>query len=553
MAMIKNLLMVTAIVFCMVPMAGNAVSLSLNGMGQVLLYPYYNVNQGNITFVSVTNSTDFAKAVKVRFREGVGGESVFDFTLYLSPDDVWVGAISRQAGEVKLSVPSDTSCTVPNKTSLVSTGFSAARIDADYDPDVDGTQSDDEVLERLSEGFIEVFEMARLPSVREYPLVPPYPTDVANDIALAIVHDQAATVSAPEDCTVPALFSATSDIGAILDESVVIASGVAQEFRAPSGGLFGSAAVFNAASGIYFPYNATALEQFTSNPIWWPQNGQVFSSVEGGGTVDSNGNSIENYRTADDGSSVPAAGGTLNADLPDLSTPSMVEVNGDSSSYEVVSRDGATGYYAINRGSFGGAVAAGNNAKYDKASAVTAALAVRSIHGEYITSADYNTDWVVTWPSAYTKVSDTDVDAPFLSTETASSGRSCHNVGFEYWDREESGASLNDDVGIMGPSIALNLCFNVNVLSVSNTFIEYSEVTSSKAVRTELVLGSSFADGWAHMDLSDYTQTPTILEAGDASGRVTGLPVIGFTAVADVVTGSERGGVFGFRMTVDQQ
>jgi hypothetical protein len=44
----------------------NAVNVNPDGLGQVLLYPYYTVNGGNSTLVSIVNTTDQAKAVKVR-------------------------------------------------------------------------------------------------------------------------------------------------------------------------------------------------------------------------------------------------------------------------------------------------------------------------------------------------------------------------------------------------------------------------------------------------------------------------------------------------------
>ncbi|MEJ2612594.1 MAG: hypothetical protein P8179_21675, partial [Candidatus Thiodiazotropha sp.] len=73
---INRTLLAAAIISCFTPIATQAVNLSQNGIGQVLLYPYYNVNEGNSTFISVTNTTNRVKAVKVRFREAVGGESV---------------------------------------------------------------------------------------------------------------------------------------------------------------------------------------------------------------------------------------------------------------------------------------------------------------------------------------------------------------------------------------------------------------------------------------------------------------------------------------------
>ena len=42
-----------------------AVNLNPGGLGQVLVYPYYTVNGGNITLLSVVNTSEDAKAVKV--------------------------------------------------------------------------------------------------------------------------------------------------------------------------------------------------------------------------------------------------------------------------------------------------------------------------------------------------------------------------------------------------------------------------------------------------------------------------------------------------------
>jgi hypothetical protein len=330
----------------------------------------------------VTNTTNVAKAAKVRFREGVGGESVYDFTLYLSPRDVWVGAVTQQNGEVRLQVPIDTSCTLPATAALTGAYFNATRIDSAYDPNQDNNQSTEEVLARLSEGHIEIIELAELPS-----------TENASDIADAVEHEPAdrPVLYTPKDCTVVATFNDTAELGAILNSGSVTASGVTQDFQSPGGGLMGNAAIFNTASGIYYPYNATALKAFSTNPIWWPQNSAVFNRVEGVSTdgEDSAGNAIANYRTADSGSTVPSTDGALNRDLPDLSTPSMAEVSEDRSSYSVISHIAASGELAINSGSFGGSAP---DAKQDKASAVSAALAVNQITGEYITSDHYGTD-----------------------------------------------------------------------------------------------------------------------------------------------------------------
>jgi hypothetical protein len=532
----RLILSVVGIVSVHFSLMAHAVNLSQDGTGQVLLYPYYNVNQGNITFVSVTNTENVAKAVKVRIREAVGGERVFDFTLYLSPRDVWVGALTRQGDAIRVSVPADTTCSVPERSVLTAMDFSTDRISDSYDPDESGSQSTSEVLERISEGYIEVFELAELPT-----------TDGAKDIADAITHNRYSSTGAPEDCSVPVLFNETTGLGAILDSGTVSAGGVSQDFQPPGGGLYGSAAIFNSASGIYFPYNASALRRFASNPIWWPQNSDVFSHVEGVATAgeDSAGNAISNYTTADSGSTVPSAGGTLNRDLPDLSTPSVSEVTADSSAYTAFTHVAASDEQAINSGSFGGSVP---NASFDKASAVSAALTGNRIMGDYITSDSYGTDWVVTFPTRYTKVSDTEVNPPFYSSETVATGKACAFLLIDSWDREEK---KNYDVFFWLPPNTASMCHAVNVLSASNEVNGYSEVLSSKVVQYTLPL--DLADGWGYIDMSAYSTTPTVFNAGDASGAISGLPVLGFVAVADRVSGVERGGVFPLRVTFDEQ
>jgi hypothetical protein len=267
-----------------------------------------------VTFVSITNTTAVSKAVKVRFREGTSGNDVFNFSLYLSPHDVWVAALSRSGDNVMLSVPVGSSCTVPVSTVLATIPFNSTRIDPTYTGNI---------TNRLSEGHLEIIEMAELPY-----------TPLQQDIADAITHDQTANPVAPVDCSVTATLNSAQQ-WAILDASDVTANGVIQDFAAPSGGLIGNAAVFNPNSGIYFPYNATALRQYSENPIWCPQNSQEFQSitdVAGGGTTaiaggtDSNGNAHTNYFSADDEAPLVSAN-ALNFDLPDLSTPSVAEVN----------------------------------------------------------------------------------------------------------------------------------------------------------------------------------------------------------------------------------
>ncbi len=91
-----------------------AVHLSKDGTGQVLIFPYYTVNGGIDTLINLVNTTDEAKALRVRFREAANSREVFTFNLYLGPNDVWAGAVIK-SGEPAIAkiISFDQSCTNP--------------------------------------------------------------------------------------------------------------------------------------------------------------------------------------------------------------------------------------------------------------------------------------------------------------------------------------------------------------------------------------------------------------------------------------------------------
>src|SRR5438132_11866968 len=66
-----------------------AVAINPNGLGQVLIYPYYTLNAdaaGNAynSLSSVMTTTSSATAAKVRFLEGRNSREVLDYNLFLS-------------------------------------------------------------------------------------------------------------------------------------------------------------------------------------------------------------------------------------------------------------------------------------------------------------------------------------------------------------------------------------------------------------------------------------------------------------------------------------
>ena len=132
-----------------------AVHVNSDGLGQVLLFPYYTTTGGQDTLINIANTTADYKAVKVRILESLNSREVLDFNLYLSPFDHWSAAISADPDGVGAAITSgDNSCTVPL---AISNGDTIPFRNFEYDEDsIDG-------LERTKEGYIEIIEMVTLP------------------------------------------------------------------------------------------------------------------------------------------------------------------------------------------------------------------------------------------------------------------------------------------------------------------------------------------------------------------------------------------------------
>jgi hypothetical protein len=213
---------------------GGAVEVNPDGIGQVLLYPYYTVrdsSSGNAlnTLLTVGNTTDHVKAVRVRFREGAVGAAVADLNLYLTAHDMWAGAVIPNASGGATLLSADRSCTVP---SLYMAPLTFSNQAYSGDP---LTAS----LDRTREGFVEIMEMG------DYGLASAAPVgSVAEGV------QQIGGGGVPLDCS-----RALNDIGT--------------ESQAGTGGLFGRAILINVEDGTEFSYSATALANFNAIQSLW--------------------------------------------------------------------------------------------------------------------------------------------------------------------------------------------------------------------------------------------------------------------------------------------
>jgi hypothetical protein len=217
----------------------SAVNLNPDGLGQVLLYPYYTVNAGQQTMLSVVNTTAVGKAVKVRFLEGYNSREVLDFNLFLSRFDVWTATVFSLSdagigGDGAAIFTTDKSCTFPafNQGTLGNgSGYQQFYNFAYTNPTDTGPTGDD----RTREGHFELISMADIVS----------PSALSTDIT----HVN----GLPPGCA-----KAENDF----DPPAAAGNTVA-----PTGGLFGAASIVNVSQGKYFAFNADAVDGFTATKL----------------------------------------------------------------------------------------------------------------------------------------------------------------------------------------------------------------------------------------------------------------------------------------------
>jgi len=244
--------------------SAQAVNINPDGLGQVLIYPYYTVNNNAVTLLSVVNTTGEAKAVKVRFTEGENTREVLDFNLYMSKYDVWTASLEMNDDGVPEMTTTDTTCTVPyfygNGGSQVFLPFALT----------DGGSVD---ISRATEGHFEMIEMGTL--------IDDALSGNSEGSAAAATHIS----GVPDDCQ--QLVDAWTDP----DDTVVGDEGYWLrdpfiDMEAPSGGLFGGGALVNVDKAVMVSYDATAINGFATdvlaNDLLHAEPGSVLPSLNSG-------------------------------------------------------------------------------------------------------------------------------------------------------------------------------------------------------------------------------------------------------------------------------
>ena len=143
-----------------------AVRLSEDGTGQVLLFPQFLAGGGWESTLRIRNTdSEFARAVRVVFKDPVNGRPTGAINVYLTPGDAWSATLKDTREDVirgpltadgRLAQWDDPSCTFPRKESLPAVGL---RLD---DSHLDEDFGDVAVPKRTNAGLVEVYEMGIL-------------------------------------------------------------------------------------------------------------------------------------------------------------------------------------------------------------------------------------------------------------------------------------------------------------------------------------------------------------------------------------------------------
>lgn len=606
--------------------AANSQFLDLGGLGDKLLGSYYTVNNNNETYIGVVNTTGEAKAIKVRFREGRGSIDVLDFHVYLSPYDMWGAAITVNSRGEPVLISADTSCTVPRIGSdadapLLPLGEEAnatprpGLLSTQFIPAIYGGDAD----QRVREGYIEIIDMASfgpVPEVQDQPTG--YNTRAgqwsagqpsvrmnAADFRWATKHVMAnGTVDGvdyvnqmvPRDCAAVRAFNtrllnptnvapgnfAGQPPNAQSEQDIGNPASMANEnFRAPTGGLFGNVSIINVGRSTMVSYEMDAI-----NSGFDQGNGNIFFTQN----ISPAANLTQ--WTADRGQIFEKNRNLSYFDLPDLST--ATDTGGDPTNtvnyyYNTTTVQTNLGNVPLTPTPTELGAAQLNIPIMDVRELlvpISNALAASAIQNEYVTDfgLEASTDWVVTHPTkrfhsvyAYDRATGEPLPAhrastlgllpgqgtsnqtslrvgwngwiePFRSGFNQATGLACDPVTIKAWDRDERvpAGVLDFSPGQVGDP---RLCYEMNVVSFNEPFTPGEPSNTLGGIDTRVninipgsgdtgfpdptIATSTFQNGWAEIGLPG------------SAGTELGRPVHGFMAY-NLVNTEVQPGVMGF-------
>ena len=450
-----------------------AVGISNDGIGEVLMFPYYTVNNGYNTNINITNTTADTVAFKIRFRESENSRDARDFNVILSPYDVWNATITKNEQGFARVQTNDSSCTVGQLQPIA--GSTARGVNFTNLDFVDGMlkNADGGSVEtaRTNEGHIEVISMGRSVSGQE-------------DVPGTIAYNAKNVNSVPRDCdAVRAGFTKTT-----IDATRA-------QFEAPINALKGSVSFLNVESGKAITSEPTVLADFYNPSASDSPNLVVLPEIQAPGLHDVTPATA--YWVEGDGSPVTF--------VADASAP----VDAVSA---LVMRTGVVNQYSVNpavNGQTDWVVSFPTKHYY---------VDTRNPLANVVDSTSY-------YPAYNHLVTDEDSPrAPF--TETFQKGdNACAKVGvaFNFFDREENEYTPPSTVGFSPaePGMENTICKEVQVITFNNTNL----FGSSHAANVD-VAAAGYNNGWMSLDFTDSLG----LANTDGSIDLDGYPVTGFSA-----------------------
>lgn len=500
--------------------ASAALNLQEDGIGHILLVPYFTTQNGNATLLNIVNTdTVNGKAVKVRFRGGRDSDDTFDFQVFLSPGDVWTATIAQNSSGFSTLNTSDSSCTLPAASVLNATPFVTSRMSATDAAGGVGTR----------EGYVEIFNMADLPSG----------TTSTSPVYATTKHT--ATGGAPT-CSETILANIETDyplLTAAAPQDAHNAGSTVTALTAPTTGLMANWTIINVPNTTVFSGAATAIEANTATRI-------VYSAQTPTGVAAVvSSTAYPNIASTFDGVLLTTGFSTAEYDFPDLSTPyEIATASAGAQAYAVSSPIAHT--TLINEFLLETGISASTDwlvsmptRRYMVAGRGQAPEVAATTTGAYAPTAAFTTATANTLAAADTCANETATaygSCNYAGTGTTSKSgaqgffrgvtsyaadghSSCVSIGnYMMTDRNEQSNVATNVVVSPGNVTSVALCGEVNVLSLNNLTGNTGAVGANLTVAGLTV---PYQNGWATVNLN-------------ASGHTGGLPVIGYSLVKAV-------------------
>ncbi|BCX80659.1 hypothetical protein MIT9_P0233 [Methylomarinovum caldicuralii] len=550
--------------------SASAVTVNPDRTGQVIILPYYNVNNNFVTNVEIVNTQDEYKIVKVRLRESGNSQDVLDFNIYMSPHDVWKGVIRPVQRTVNGEtvtranlVSADTTCTLPrNDAPLTINGVSGLTLNSTgWDMNVvypDVTDAD------AREGYIEIIEVGTIDTDTYVDLDGDgATTDDSEGGAIKLTDAIKHKDGVPPNCqAIEAAWtngvtkskeSSGAEVenwGSYAPNSIEYVGDEDGALSKPTGGIYAFEVLLNTPTGSAFIAEGTAIDHYSTRSQHYRPDDPVNFLLPSlaSGDVDS----------------------TL---VVDASTDGALLLRNWPETYDATLNDGDTH-----------TPRSGTNPL-----PIAHVLQAEAVMNSYFVNPDFDgaTEWVLTFPmkkhgifngkwhngvllfddqtGEYT--CSNPVGSPVSGTGTTEGENVCFKdrdkdveVSVAVYDYEEGTIKQEDTGFTVSPVLEpetnkIILSREVNIL----TFAESGSSILGATERTNINPGVDFKAGWAKIsfvdsatngiclenaDLSDDT-VPGFIQDGDPATVTCGVPVVGFAALQGSDFNIQSGTYFG--------